>query len=93
MITNKGESRKSALGLGVVCRGRLVGYHASPEAGELAELLTRPFMLDRPQLRINADAANGGVKVTVATEDGLPISGFSAKDAQPIREDSLGLPL
>ena len=81
------------LGLATVKRGRLVGYHAPPEAGDKAELLTRPFVLDKPQLRINADAAKGEVRAALTTEDGTPIHKCSIGECQPIRQDGLALPI
>lgn len=81
------------LGLATVKRGRLVGYHAPPEAGDKAELLTRPFVLDKPHLRINADAAEGEVRAALATEAGTPIHRCSLKECQPVRQDGLALPI
>jgi len=81
------------LGLATVKRGRLVGYHAPPEAGDNAELLTRPFVLDKPHLKINAAAAKGEVRVALTTEDGAPIQRCSIMDCQPIRQDGLALPV
>jgi hypothetical protein len=78
------------IGLGTVKRGRLVGYHAGDDEGEL---LTRPFLLDKPRLLINADAANGQVTAGLAREDGRPISGYSNKQFQPVGEDGLDLPM
>ncbi len=84
------KSVKMRIGLGTVKRGRLVGYHAGEDEGEL---LTRPFLLDKPRLLLNADAANGEVTASLAMEDGRPIPGFSKKEFQPIRQDGLDLPM
>ena len=92
-MMNDRKSIDYGLGLATVKRGRLAGYHAPPEAGDKAELLTRPFLLDKPQLRINADAAKGQIKVALTGETGAAISGCSYADAMPIRQDGLDVPL
>ncbi len=89
-IMNKEKTLKMRLGLGIVRRGRLVGYHAGEAEGEL---LTRPFVLDRPQLMLNTNAALGEVKAALACGDGTPVPGCSMKQAEPIRKDGLDLPL
>ncbi len=89
-IMNKEKSLKMRLGLGIVKRGRLVGYHAGEVEGEL---LTRPFLLDKPRLTLNADAVKGEIKVALTGEDGTPIPGFSMKQAEPIRKNDLEIPL
>jgi hypothetical protein len=81
---------KRQIGLGTVRRGRLVGYHAGPAEGEL---LTRPFLLDKPQLLLNADAANGEIRAALAFSDGTPVPGCSKDDFEPLHEDGLDLPL
>ncbi len=81
---------KMRLGLGIIKRGRLVGYHAGDDEGEL---LTRPFVLERPCLLLNADAAQGQVRAALVHGDGRPVPGFTKNDCEPIREDGLDLPL
>ncbi len=81
------------LGLATLPKGRLAGYRASPEAGNKGELLTRPFLVAKPGLTINADAAGGEVRAALANEDGAAIPGRSAKEAVPIRADGLTLSL
>ena len=87
-IMNNDDTLKMSLGLGVVKRGRLVGYHAGLAKGEL---LTRPFLLDKPQLMLNANAVNGEVSASLSGEDGSPIAGYSMEEAEPIREDGLNI--
>ena len=89
-IMNKEKVHKMSLGLGVVKRGRLVGYHAGEAKGEL---LTRPFLLEKPQLLLNTDAADGEVSAALASEDGTPISKYSREQCEPIRIDGLDVPL
>lgn len=89
-IMNKEKTLKMSLGLGIVKRGRLVGYHAGKAKGEL---LTRPFVLDKPHLTLNADAANGEVLASLSNEDGTPIPGYSMGQFVPVRKDGLNIPL
>ena len=77
------------LGLGVVKRGRLVGYHAGAAEGQL---LTRPFTLSGRRLTLNVDARGGEVKAALADEEGRAIPGCSMGEAVPIREDGLDVP-
>ena len=81
------------LGLTTVKRGRLAGYHAPPQAADKAELLTRPFVLDKPQLRVNANATQGEIKVALTSESGTTIPGCSYEDALPVQQDGLNIPL
>jgi len=81
---------KMRLGLGIIKRGRLVGYHAGDDEGEL---LTRPFTLEHPHLLLNADAAGGDVRAALAHGDGRPVPGFAKSDSEPIRANGLDLPL
>lgn len=78
------------LGIASVKRGRLIGYHAGDEKGEL---LTRPFTLQSPHLSLNADAADGEITAAVFHGDGTPVSNLAADQAQPIHDNGLDLPL
>ena len=89
-IMNDEGTLKMRLGLGVVKRGRLVGYHAGEAEGQL---LTRPFTLNGRRLMLNVDARSGEVKAALANEKGEPVAGCSMGDAVPIREDGLDVPL
>lgn len=89
MMTNE-KTVKMRLGLGIVKRGRLVGYHAGDDEGEL---LTRPFILDKPCLLLNANAARGQVRAALAHGDGRPVRGCAKDDCEPISQDGLDLPL
>ena len=84
----KDKDVKMRIGLGIVKRGRLAGYHAGDDEGEL---LTRPFLLDRPRLLLNANAKDGEVRAALAAEDGKPIPGCSKEDCEPIRQNGLDL--
>lgn len=81
---------KMRLGLGIVKRGRLVGYHAGADEGEL---LTRPFVLDKPRLLLNANAAKGQVVAALSLADGTPVPGCTKDNCLPIRADGLDMPL
>jgi len=89
-MMNDAELDKRQIGIGIVKRGRLVGYHAGEADGEL---LTRPFLLDKPRLLLNADAANGEIKAALAYGDGTPVAKCSMQEFEPIREDGLDLPM
>ena len=89
MMTDE-KTIKMRLGLGIVKRGRLVGYHADADEGEL---LTRPFVLDKPRLLLNADGAKGQVVAALAHGDGQPVRGCAKDDCEPISQDGLDMPL
>ncbi|MBT3380219.1 MAG: hypothetical protein HN742_43335 [Lentisphaerae bacterium] len=89
-IMNDEKTLKMRLGLATVRRGRLVGYHAGEAEGEL---LTRPFLLDKPCLRLNADAADGEVRAALLRADGTPIPGRGKGTCEPLHNDGLDLPL
>ena len=73
-MMNDEKLDKRQIGLGIIPRGRLVGYHAGDAEGEL---LTRPFVLKTPHLCLNADAPQGQIKAAVARGDGKPVPGLT----------------
>lgn len=79
-----------SLGLATVPVGRLVGYHAGVEMGQL---LTRPFRLRSADLRLNAYAPAGEIKAALVRADGTAVPGCEIAHARPIRSDSSSLPL
>ena len=81
---------RRGLGIGIVPCGRLAGYHAGKESGEL---LTRPFILNKSHLTINANAIHGDVKAGLTDESGRWISGFSFDDAIMRQDDKSNMPL
>ena len=89
-IMNDEKTLKMRLGLAIVTRGRLVGYHAGDSEGEL---LTRPFLLNGPRLLLNADARDGMVKAALVNADGTRIPEYSQLDCEPIKKNGLELPL
>jgi hypothetical protein len=89
-IMNDEKVLKMRLGLATVKRGRLVGYHAGEAE---AQLLTRPFLLDRPHLLLNADAANGEVRAALLQANGAPIPGYNGDACKPVQVDGLDIPL
>ena len=78
------------IGLGIIPRGRLVGYHAGDAEGEL---LTRPFVLKTPHLCLNADAPRGEITAAVARGDGRPVPGLTKEDFAPVTGDGPDLPM
>jgi len=89
-MMNDEELDQRQLGLGIVPRGRLVGYHAGDHEGEL---LTRPFVLTAPWIFLNADAARGEVKAAVARGTGEPVPGLGKADFTPVTANGLALPM
>ncbi|HUT23837.1 MAG TPA: hypothetical protein VM492_05800, partial [Sumerlaeia bacterium] len=55
--------------------------------------LTPIDLADWRRITLNADAANGAVRVEVLNEDGYRVRGFSKDDAVPLKEDGLDLPV
>ena len=82
--------KRQGLGVATLPRGRLVGYVAGAERGEM---LTRPFTLDDPSLFLNADASSGEIRAGLTDVDATWLPGFTYDEAAPLREDGLDLPL
>jgi hypothetical protein len=62
----------------------------SMDAGETAgEILTRAFALRKGDVRVNADARGGSVRVEVTTDLGEPIAGFEMSACVPLEGDAL----
>lgn len=89
-MMNDDKLDQRQIGLGIVPRGRLVGYHAGAAEGEL---LTRPFVLTAPRLYLNAAVAGGEVKAAMAHGSGAPIPGLSKADCRPVTGDGPALPM
>lgn len=89
-IMTADPSPRMSLGLATVPVGRLVGYHAGVEAGQL---MTRPFTLQSDDLRLNASASAGEVTAALVHADGSPVPGCETDKANPIRGDGPDLPL
>lgn len=81
---------RMSLGLATVPVDRLVGYHAGVEAGQL---LTRPFVLQSVNLRLNASAPAGEVRAALVHADGSPVPGCETENANPIHGDGSDLAL
>lgn len=71
-------------------RGRLVGYEAGHEPGDL---ITRPFEWLGDALYLNASAAAGRVQVAVCTPGGNPMQGWTYADGQDVTGDGIRLPV
>ena len=66
----------------------------SLHAGEdLAELQTRQFALNEPEVRVNAACLQGYLKLEICSAAGEPIEGFSFDDCRPIQGDGIDLPV
>ncbi len=89
-IMNADPTPRLSLGVATVPAGRLVGYHAGVEAGQL---LTRPFELQSTNIQLNASAPAGEITAALVHADGRPIPGCETTSAEPIRGDAPDLPL
>ena len=81
---------RQGLGVATLARGRLVGYVAGDERGEI---LTRPFTLTDTALFLNADASRGQAKAGLTDVNATWLPGLSYDEAEPIHQDGLDLPL
>jgi len=84
----------SGVGLATIPRDRFAGLRPvvtrSPEAEAIGQVTLRPVRLERgDELRLNADATDGVVRVELLDEGGRRIRGFSREDAEPLIGDSL----
>ena len=65
-----------------------VSLHVGEDIGEL---LTRPFALREPEIFVNADVAQGVLKLEVCEMSGAPIEGFRLEDCQPVTGNGIAL--
>ena len=79
-----------AIGAARLKRGRLIGYQARGEPGDL---LTKTFEWQGAALALNADASRGRIRVQVCHPNGHAIKGFSRSDAVPIQTDNVCAPV
>jgi hypothetical protein len=81
-----GERGQTQIGMAFWPRDRLVGLRASAQGGVLH---TVPHMAGR-HLHINADASGPGeIVAELVEEDGRPMAGYGASNAEPLRTDAL----
>ena len=83
--TYHGDTHESAIGLATL---RLDGFVSVETAGE-GTLTTRPFVFLGDTLEVNADAADGSIRVEALDAQGNAIEGFSRTDCTPISTDGL----
>ena len=74
------------IGLARIPRDRYVAREAGAERGRL---LTRPVTLDAKSMTLNANAADGEIRVRVLDLDGEPVPGFSFSECEPVTMDAL----
>ena len=60
------------------------GFVALRAGGDGGDLLTRPFALHAPEIRVSADASGGEIRVEVQEAGGAPIKGFALADCRPV---------
>ena len=58
------------------------------EAADKGMVVTQPVQSDGAKLYVNADAADGQVRVDVLAADGGPLPSFSAEECRPLAEDN-----
>ena len=80
------KDRKGYTGLATTLRDRFVSLDADSKPGEF---VTKPFVLKGSQIRLNADAKRGDIKVEVQDADGKPLPGFIAGLTNRINTDSV----
>jgi tetratricopeptide (TPR) repeat protein len=88
--TGGGRPRGAGIGLARLRRDGFVSLHAG-EGG--AELSTAPVVLDGHSLLLNADAHGGSIRIEIQNPSGRAIPGLSLDECQPIRGDSVRLPV
>ena len=79
-----------AIGLATLRRDGFASVQASYDGGTL---MTRPFALAGTQLRVNAKASYGRVRVELLDEQERVLPGFGAGDCVPIEADGVDLPV
>jgi len=67
-------------------RGRLVGYQAGAEPGDL---LTKTFQWPGGSLCLNTDGSNGRITAEICRPNGWALKGLSHQDAVPITQDDV----
>ena len=77
--------RRGFVGLAEFPRDRLVSVDADEGRGEL---VTKPFALTGRQVRVNANAEGGEVRVEILDAGGQPIPGYGGGEAQAASGDS-----
>ena len=96
----------SGVGLAITPRDRLVAVGPDPATSVKEQKRGAPPLVNTignvtlraldfggvKALTINADAANGAVRVEILDEDGYRLRGFTKDDAVPLTADGLALP-
>jgi len=80
------SDNEAAIGLATLPVDRFVAVEPIEQRGSLT---TKPFTMKGEQLRVNADAADGELRVEVLDEQSRPISGCNAASCEPISADAL----
>jgi hypothetical protein len=85
--TEHWQAGNAAFGSATLRRDGFASWHAGPAGGTVT---TVPLQLDWATWpMINADAADGEVRLEILGADGKPISGCSVDDCLPVRGDHL----
>jgi len=84
------------LDAGAVCMARLRmdGFVSLKGGIEWGSILTRPLVVERPELHVNVDAWRGQVRAELLdAEDGRPLPGFTRDECVPAVIDSIDEPI
>jgi len=85
------ESDNSGIGLATLPRNRFVGVEPIDRIGQIT---LKPLELDgRRRLTVNADAANGSIRVEVLTLGGCRLPGYTRDESLALHGDSLQHPV
>ena len=92
-------SQQSGVGFASIPLDRFAGIRPVPLSAEstlkrplenIGQITLKPIDLTgASELSVNADAAEGSIRVEILNEDGYRLRGFTRDDAQPIKGDSL----
>jgi len=77
---------------GAICLAklRLDGFVSLKGGTEWGRLLTKPLLVEGPQLRVNVDSWRGQVRAEIVdAADGHPIPGFTTDESVPVVSDNI----
>lgn len=86
---HRSSTREAGIGCATAPRDRLIGWHASADAGYL---LTKPCTIESTKLFVNAEV-RGALSIALCNERGAALKGYGFDDCQPISGDSLRHPV
>ena len=75
-----------AIGLGKL---RLDGFFSLDAGQQPGTLVTKPLRLSHADLRVNADASDGSLRISILDADGTPLAPWTRENCIPITTDSV----